>query len=334
MDRAAFAGLLKENKIPSVLLFDGPEENMKQTALNSLRKALLPEGLEEMNETRLENPGTDEIIAAAETIPFLADRRLVILRDFAPLVRKQSEPDDRLLDYLPKVPPTSVLLFYCVQQPDTRRKLYSAVKKLGGTVTFEPLKGAELTRFVTDAFHALGRECDARTADFLIFTSGSDTALLRGEIAKIAALHPDDPRVSPDDVRALATPSAESRVFALVDAVVAGEDAKSFEILRDLIRNGESRLMILALLLRQFRLMQHIRIMQYEKKSAADIQKALGTSPYVASRQIAQAKAFTNRQIKEAVSICLETEHAVKSGRLNEDGSLEAAMLKLLMLRK
>ena len=76
-------------------------------------EALLPEGLEDLNETRLAAPETDGIIAAAETLPFMSDRRLVLLRDH-PAVVGRADADDHLLTYLPSVPPTAVLLFYCV----------------------------------------------------------------------------------------------------------------------------------------------------------------------------------------------------------------------------
>ena len=52
-----------------------------KSELDALRKKLLPEGMEEMNDSRLRDPDANTIIAAAETLPFLADKRLVIIRD-------------------------------------------------------------------------------------------------------------------------------------------------------------------------------------------------------------------------------------------------------------
>ena len=103
MDRKDFEKALSGGTLPSVLLFEGEEEQMKQDALAALRKTLLPAGMEEMNEMVLDNPETDQVIAAAETLPFLADRRLVILRDH-PAVTGRGEADDRLAAYLPSVP--------------------------------------------------------------------------------------------------------------------------------------------------------------------------------------------------------------------------------------
>ena len=81
MDRRLFDQQLEKGNIPSVLLFEGEEEHLKQEALSRLKSRILPEGMEEMNMLLLSDPDTDQLIAAAETLPFLADRRLVIVRD-------------------------------------------------------------------------------------------------------------------------------------------------------------------------------------------------------------------------------------------------------------
>ena len=332
MDRKDFDRFLSQDSIPSVLLFEGDEEYLKQSALGALRKRLLPEGFEDLNEAVLDAPENDQLIAASETLPFMADRRLVVIRDHPALIGR-ADADERLLNYLPSVPASTVLLFYCTKKPDGRKKLYTAIKKLNGIVSFLPMKDRELTSFVTSSFRSLGKECDERTADFLIFTCGSDAGQLTSEIAKIASHSGDGIPVSADEIKALATPSTECTVFQMVDAVVSGQNDRAFRLMRNQLMNGTDRLYILSMLLRQFRLLQHIRIMQYEKCSRDAIRSALGVPPFAAEQYMRQAALYTNAQIKKAVSVCFDAEYAVKSGRMNQDGSLESVILKLLNLR-
>lgn len=334
MDRKDFNRLLSGDSfaIPSVLLFEGDEENMKQSALNALCKKLLPEGMEDLNRSVLENPDTNELISAAETLPFMADRRIVIVRNH-PALSGRAEADDKLVSWLSSAPSSTVLVFYCISKPDGRKKLYTAVKKLGGIVTFSPLKDLELTNFVTSAFRDLGKECDERTADFLIFTCGTDTGMLLMEVAKVASHAGDSPSVHPDSVQAVATPSAECTVFQMVDAVVSGQAGRAFQLMRNQLLAGADRMYMLSMLLRQFRLLQHIKIMQYEKKSSAAIRSALGVPSFAADQYIRQAAGYTNGQVKNAVNLCFQAEYGVKSGRLNQEGTLETVMLKLLNLR-
>ena len=333
MDRKDFERLLLQNALPSVLLFEGEEEQLKQEALVLLRRTLLPAGMEALNETVLESPETDRLIADAETQPFMADRRLVIVRDY-PALTGRAEADEKLITWLPSVPETTLLIFYCTGKPDGRKKLYNTVKKLGGVVTFTPLRGAELVRFVTDAFKAEGKECDERTAEYLIFTVGDDAGLLRTEISKLSSCAGNRPSILSSDVSALATPSTECTVFQMVDAVVAGQKSRALLLLRNQLLNGTDRISILAMLLRQYRILQHIKIMQYEKRGGDFIRSALGVPSFAVEQYLRQASGYTGGQIKKAVNICFETEYAVKSGRIQQEGAVESVVIKLLTLRE
>lgn len=333
MDRKEFERALSQRSLPSVLLFEGEEEQLKQEALSLLRAAFLPAGMEALNETVLEDPEADRLIADAETQPFMADRRLVIVRDY-PALTGRAEADEKLLSWLPSVPETTILLFYCTGKPDGRKKLYAAVKKLGGIVTFAPLRGAELVRFVTDAFKEAGKECDARTAEYLIFTVGDDAGLLKTEIRKLASYAGERPVIVASDVSALATPSTECTVFQMVDAVVTGQKSRALTLLRNQLLSGTDRMAILAMLLRQYRLLQHIKIMQYEKCSGDFIRSALGVPPFAVEQYMRQASGYTGGQVKSAVRICFDTEYAVKSGRIAQEGAVESVVIRLLTLRE
>ena len=124
------------------------------------------------------------------------------------------------------------------------------------------------------------------------------------------------------------------RAAQMTEAVAAGQETRAFQIMRDMLRNGGDRVYILAMLLRQFRILQHVKIMQYEKKSQEFIRSALGVPSFAAQQYARQAAGWTGRQVKEAVALCLDAELGVKSGKLPAEGSLESVMLKLFGMRK
>ena len=331
--RREFHQLIQQGSVHGAYLFDGPEENLKAAALDALRKAILPDGLEELNEAIMDNPSADAVIAACETLPFLAEKRLIILRDVVGLSGK-AEADEKLVSYLPQTPDTCVLIILAREKLDGRKKLPAAMKKLERIVTFTPLTADEVDQWIVRTFQGLGKSCAPQVASLLSFTVGTDTALLHTEIDKLAALAGDRDAITEADVQAVATRSTEYNIFQMVDAVVAGQQGKAFALLRDMLRNGEERLGILAMLLRQFRLMQHVLIMRYEKVPAPEIPKRLGMPPFAADRLIRQASSYSGGAVKQAVDICLQTEYKVKSGQINQEGSLEAAMLQIFALRR
>ena len=227
-----------------------------------------------------------------------------------------------------------MIIFLCRGKADARKKLYKAIQKKGGVVSFNPLSDAELTDWIRRTFQKLGKECSAATASLLSFTVGTDTALLRTEIEKLAALAGDRAQVTDEHVRAVATRSVECTVFEMVDAVVAGQEGRAFGLLRDMLITGSDRIGILAMLLRQYRLLQHVKIMQYEKRSPQQIKQGLGIAPFAAERCIRQAQGYSGGEVRQAVEICLNTEYRIKSGQLNQEGALEGAMLQLFALRR
>ena len=188
MNHTAFFEQVKAGNIAPVYLMEGTEEYIKQQALSQLCKKLLPQGLEELNLTELRNPDPDALIAAAETLPFMADKRLIIVREH-PALTGRAEADDRLLDYLQQVPESCVLVFVCRGKADARKKLYKAVQKHGTVVSFAPLTDAELNAWIVKTFAGLGKTVSPQTASVLSFTVGSDTALLRREIEKLSLIH-------------------------------------------------------------------------------------------------------------------------------------------------
>ena len=203
MNHNEFVQALKAGKVSGAYLFEGVEENIKSVTLAALRKAVLADGLAELNESVMENPSAGEIIAACETLPFASDKRLVVVRELNGTTGR-SEAEERLVSYIPKVPDSCVLVIYVRGKADGRKKLYSAVKKKGGIVSFEPLGDAELNGWIVRVFQQNGKKCAPDVASLLSFTVGNDTALLRAEIEKLTALAGDRDTITENDVHAVA----------------------------------------------------------------------------------------------------------------------------------
>ena len=335
INHTRFFQSLKGEEMPGGLyLFQGEEEHVKRSALERLRERVLPEGLAELNETVLDNPPASDIVAAAETMPMMAERRLVIVRDSALLLsgraRDEAADCERLAAYLPKLPGYTLLLFYCHGGIDGRKKLSQTLGKLATVVRFDPLGDEELIRWMRATLKAEGgKTIGTRQAQHLAFTSGRDLAALTGELHKLAHYLGEREAVEAEDIDAVATRSLECTVFQLVDALVEGREGRAFELLAAMLEARESRLGILAMLLRQYRLLLTLKWMQEEGIDRAAQQRRLGVQSFVFDRTQKQAKGYTLERLKEAVALCVDTDYAVKSGRMREDAALERAMLML-----
>ena len=333
MNHTAFFDLLKSGQIGECYLFEGAEEYIKQQALKQLCAKLLPPGLEEMNLTDLTDPDADALIASAETLPFMGEKRLVIIRECSLITSGRKAEDERkveaITDYLGHIPPSACLIFYVKGKADGRKKLYTLLKKKNAIVDFSPMNDAECADWARKAMRRMGKNLSGETAGQLVFTVGRDAALLRQEMEKLCAYLDERTDVLPDDIDAVCTRSTECTVFQMVDAQVAGKNDTAFALLRDMVRAGENRVGILAMLLRQYRILYHMRCLMDERTPQASQASLLGIPPFSVARTQQQARRFEKERLREAYDYLMNYEFLIKQGRIPQDNCAENAMLKL-----
>lgn len=333
MNHLAFFEAVKTGNIGSLYLLDGQEEYIKQQALARLCDKLLPPGMEQMNLAELHNPEVDELIAAAETMPFIAERRVIVVRECDVLTAGKKAEDEgkaeKIISYLEHVSPFSVLVFVVKGNADKRKKLYSFLKKRGGIVEFASMGDVECSHWIVQSLRAMGKQIDASTVGKLIFTVGHSAALLRQEMDKLASYTGERQNIVPEDIDAVCTKSLECTVFQMVDAQVAGRQEEAFRLLADMERNGEERIGILAMLLRQYRILYHVRCLMEEKAAAQTYAGLLGIPPFASTRAQQQVRGYEKRRLKEAYQQLLQMEYQIKSGQIPQDGCVQAALFML-----
>ncbi len=333
MNHTAFFDQLKAGSIGECYLFEGNEEYIKQSALKQLCSKLLPAGLEEMNLTELQDPDPDSLIAAAETLPFMGEKRLVVVRECSLVTAGRKSEDERkaeaITDYLSHISPTTCLVFYVKGKADGRKKLYTQLKKKNAIVDFSPMNDAECADWARKTMRRLGKQLSSEAAGQLVFTVGRDAALLKQEMDKLASYLDEREVVTAEDIDAICTRSTECTVFQMVDAQVAGNTDTTFALLRDMIRAGEQRMMILAMLLRQYRILYHMRCLMDERTPANAQAQLLGIPPFSVNRTQQQARRFSREKLREAYDYLMDLEYRIKQGRLPQDNCAENALLAL-----
>ncbi len=353
MDYLAFYEQLKKNALMKVYLLEGEEEFGKESALADLKKAMLKGPMAMMNESVLTNPRDSDLIAVCETLPIMEEKRLVIVKEAAQLMGKSSakaeaedEEDegqeeerpakkgDALTAYLSKLPDTVCLVFFARGKARGTSRLYKKIKELGGLVTFDQLESERLIKWVAREFKAYDLQIDRQTVEHLTFACGKELMMLKGEIAKIAAFAQGQGAVRPKDIDQIATLSVDYKVFDLSDKVADGQAGKALPLMEEMLKGGEQRLMLLALLQRHYRQLLFTRIMMDDRMSQNGIAGELGVPNFVARRLMNTAQTYTKERLKDAYLKCIDQEFLVKSGQIQEDGSLEQLVYALIDLSK
>ena len=132
MNHNEFFESLKAGHPQDLYLMEGTEEYIKGQAVARLCRKLLPEGLEAMNLTELDNPEADTLIAAAETLPFLSEKRVVIVRELDLLTASKKGDDAKLSAlqaYLPNRSPSTCLVFVVKGKADAIKGNIPRIRK-------------------------------------------------------------------------------------------------------------------------------------------------------------------------------------------------------------
>jgi len=333
MDWNDFFKSVKDGRWQSVYFFTGPEELTKREALAALRRAILPPGLEQLNDATLEGVGAQAIIDSAETLPVMSERRIVVVRDWPPLVSGKSKNEEaeveRMLNWLKDVPDTSIVVFYMTVEPDGRKKLTGALKKREGYVEFTHLSGAALQKWCAQQLKPLGKRISSDAVNEMTLMVGQDLTRISGELKKLAAYIEDAPEIQVPDVQAIVSPSPEYSVFMILDHLLEGKVAEATRIVNSVLQTEPSVIRIISLFSNQLRIDTHIKYALDARSSMPEVYKALGITEYRARHVQRQVRSITAEALKERYLACVEADYAIKSGRVKDHAALDALMLKI-----
>ena len=331
-----FASVWEKGQIPGCLCFEGAEEYSKEKTLSMLREMILQGEFPEMNETVLNDPDADTLIAACETLPFMAEKRLVTVRESSLLTgNKPKEYDEdkaveQLKEYLPRLPSTVCLVYYVRGKADGRKKFWKVLQKQASVVSFSAPEDQELTQWVRDQAKERGKTMDEDSAQRLWFTAGKDMTLLGNELDKLRDYTGKEKKITAADIDAICTKTTEYKVFDLSGLLLTNQGKKAFDLLNTMLTDGERQVNLLSMLGRQCRQLLYM----YDYTDAYTAASGLGI-PYGAAKELREAqKHYTKLRMESICDECLETEYKIKSGELEENGALEKIMLRILALYK
>ena len=156
---------IRTGEYKPIYLVYGPEDFLRQKIKDSFRNALA--GSDELNYTYREGPGTDEdeIRILAGTVPFLAEKRLILLENTG-WAKKGAEG---LVSDLDALPDSTVLVFI---EADEKSPLFRAARERGICAACEPPSEADLLRSLKQAFEQEGYEIDRDTLEFFLARCG------------------------------------------------------------------------------------------------------------------------------------------------------------------
>lgn len=316
---------LKTGQFKQIYLLYGEEGYLKKQYRDRFVKAMLPEG-DTMNYAYYEGKGVNvrEVIDLAETLPFFAGRRLIVFENTEFF---KTSAGAELADYVKTMPETTYFIFV-ENEVDKRSKLYKAVQKIGYSVNLSTQDETTLKRWVAGIVRREKKEMSSAVIQYFLGKVGTDMENIQKELEKLVCYALERSEITKEDVDEVCVTQISNHIFAMVDAVADKDQKKALSLYYELLALKEPAMRILFLMIRQYRILFHVKALAKQGYGRKEIASKEGLHPFVAGKYMDQAKRFQMRELRAVMEEGAQIEQDVKTGALTDTLAVELFIVK------
>lgn len=337
MDAKAAAKAVKQGDVSSVYLLYGSEKFQMREFAEFLETQLIPKEDRDFAIVHMDLGETpiQAVVEEAETVPFMVQKKLVFVRDTSFFTaakdnRGVEHKPEALLEYLNNPADYSVIVFMVgAEKLDERKKVVKAVKKAGVSLSFAPLGGEDLLRWVDKQVRNRGCSLREGAAEAIVRNAGTSLQTLAGEIEKLCLYAGDGGTIDTSTVDMLVARSTEQNVFALVEDIANLRLDKALGIYYELLKQREEPIKIAALITRQFRIILQVKTLSAQSYSQQQIASQLGLHPYAVKIAGEQARKFESARLEGILNHLANLDYQMKTGAVDKVLGIELFLLRL-----
>lgn len=315
---------IKSGQLNHIYLLYGTEAYLRKEYKERLKKALVPTE-DTMNYSYFEGKDVSVgvIIDLAETMPFLSDKRTIIVENSS-FFKSEGE---KLAEYLNDVPQTTYFVFV-EESVDKRSRLYKAIAKNGCVVETNGLSEDKLASWIVRMLKKEEKKITQNTMEYLLGKIGTDMENIHSEVEKLICYCYDKEVITKEDIDAVCTTQIQNQIFDMLDAMANKRQKDALQLYYNLLTLKEPPMRILYLIGRQFNLLLQAKILKQKGYNDKAIAEKIGVPPFAVSKYLRQAGKFQTEDLKFAIEECVEADWAVKSGNRNDRLSVELLIIK------
>ncbi len=330
-DRREIFKQLKTGKLSNVYYLHGPDAFMLDSAVDAIVNAAAPDGLNAFNHDKFrgKDASGDQVRAAAEQLPFMVPRRIVILRNVEEMASKEF---DALADYFLNPSDTTVMIIHSVtgnKSLDGRSSAAKKMRKVADEYEFKAFYENEVTDFLRRKAHDKSLRLSDETMAHLIEACGTDLSPLLDALERID-LYLGGTGVRDVDLNLVRNVVAHTRVhnvFALTDALGGRDFERALQVLATMLEAGESPLRLMPMISRHFRIIAKLKDPEVRAlNDRGERARAVGVVFYFLNRYQQDSERFSRHEIEDIRRALLEADIALKSSRIDNRVLMEGVL--------
>ena len=326
MESRAFFAELERGEWQRIYLLHGEEEFAKDRAVDAMVAAVTPD-LRPFNVDLLDNPDLAQLMAAARSMPMMAERRIVLARDARTLTTSETEAK-ALMAQLDDIPASNTVALLLRGKADARKALYKAIDKRGGTVNFAPYSEGEAARWLVQRAKKQQVQLDPAEASQLVMMAGNQLSVLADELDKLCDYAGPGGQIDKDMMQRSVHEQMEYTVFSMLEHFLAGRIEQGFiQLFAALEEEGMGAAMQLnAFFASRLRAMLLAARMLAQGAPLQSVVAAIGGHAYAAKKSVQAARQFSLAELEEALCRLAAADLAIKSGTAPEQALTHALL--------
>ena len=265
-----------------------------------------------------------QVKEAIKTIPVASDKRMVIVKDISHF--KQINQLQSLIEK----PISSCVLVFTDSKINQKMKFFKILSQTGAIVKCSALKDYQLVAWIQKIVSDQQKSIDTKACVFLLQRVGPSMLDLHNEITKLMQYIGESPSITVEDIKRVVSQQHTESVFDLVNALGS---PKSLVLLKSLIYQGQSEILILTMLARQIRILILIKEAQLENLSSTQTCQRAGISSYFLNSYIHQSQFWNSTQLYGFHTLLLKTDQLLKSTSVSKSLLMENCLLKAFQIR-
>lgn len=333
---------IKNNELRTCYLLTGSEVYLKDRGLETLKKAYIQESLEELNYIIIEGKELNfkDIFNACETLPFMAEKKIVLIKDIVEVMESDpKELDEKLGSYIESLGDyVCLLIIDKFNNFKKTTKLYKAIKKQGGVVEFSKLRGKDLNLWVEKEFKGYGKSISYSNISYFIqqsaygdYNSTKNLYDLQNEILKVVN-YAGEGDITKGHIEDAMIRTLDNNIFNLLDSINRKDRDSALGILNDLYLSNEPIQRILFMIIRQIRLLLGYKLYKERGDDGGSIQKKLQIKDYEFKKISSEANKFHRDNLIGALEHILDLDIKQKTSSNDEKLALEMLIIQLSYL--
>lgn len=266
-----------------------------------------------------EEASPERLVEAATSLPFLAPKKLVVLRN--PGSQKQFA--DNIENFISNVPDTTDLV---IVEPkiDKRSVLYKVLKSQTDYKVLAQPDTQNLNTWIVQYVKQQAGRISLADANYLIDRVGQNQQLLANELDKLLLYNPE---INKQEIDLLTEPTPHSTIFELLDSAFAHDEKKVMKLYKEQRALKVEPQQIMAMLAWQLHILLIVKTAG--NKSADEIARQAKLSPFVVRKTMNIAKQINYGQVHDLINRALELDVKMKSKNIDSDEALKYFLLTI-----